>query len=193
MTSTDTDLDAFAIGLRLQSLRQAAKISQRALARDTGVSHATISLIEHGKLNPSFGVLMKLLGGLEISISEFLEGPLPAQDNKVFFPAQDLNRVRLNDGKITYSQIAGQTRDRAMLFQHEVYEPGSDTGDTRLAHDSEEAGIIIDGQLEVTVGDQRRILKAGDCYYFNSRIPHRFRNIAARRCVLVTSCVPPSF
>jgi mannose-6-phosphate isomerase-like protein (cupin superfamily) len=49
-----------------------------------------------------------------------------------------------------------------------------------LTHDAEEGGVIIRGKLEVTVGDQVRVLGPGDAYYFDSRTPHRFRNAGAR-------------
>jgi mannose-6-phosphate isomerase-like protein (cupin superfamily) len=62
-----------------------------------------------------------------------------------------------------------------------------------LSHDAEEGGIILEGRLEVTVGDQVRVLSAGDAYLFNSRVPHRFRNTGSTECVLVTACTPPTF
>jgi mannose-6-phosphate isomerase-like protein (cupin superfamily) len=47
--------------------------------------------------------------------------------------------------------------------------------------------------LEVTVGDQRRMLEPGDAYYFDSRLPHRFRNPGEEECEVVSACTPPSF
>jgi mannose-6-phosphate isomerase-like protein (cupin superfamily) len=43
------------------------------------------------------------------------------------------------------------------------------------------------------VGDQRRVLGPGDAYYFDSRLPHRFRNIGEEVCEIVSACTPPSF
>jgi mannose-6-phosphate isomerase-like protein (cupin superfamily) len=62
-----------------------------------------------------------------------------------------------------------------------------------LTHDAEEGGIIIRGRLEVTVGDQVRVLGPGDAYYFDSRTPHRFRNIGDEECEVVSANSPPSF
>ena len=62
-----------------------------------------------------------------------------------------------------------------------------------LEHEGEEGGIILSGRLEVTVGEATRILGAGDAYYFNSRQPHRFRNVGNEACTLVSSCSPPTF
>ena len=70
---------------------------------------------------------------------------------------------------------------------------GADTGEVMLRHDSEEGAVVIHGQLEITVGDQRRVLGPGDAYYFDSRLPHRFRNVGDGECEVVSACTPPSF
>jgi len=49
------------------------------------------------------------------------------------------------------------------------------------------------GQIEVTVNGQSRILGPGDAYYFDSRLPHRFRNPGDEECEIVSACTPPSF
>jgi transcriptional regulator with XRE-family HTH domain len=56
------------IGVRLRQVRLANGLSQRALAKKTGVSNATISLIESNKLNPSVSVLKRILAGRNIQI-----------------------------------------------------------------------------------------------------------------------------
>ena len=62
-----------------------------------------------------------------------------------------------------------------------------------LSHQGEEAGIIIEGRLEVTVGEQTKVLGPGDAYLFKSATPHRFRALKNKRCVVVSACTPPTF
>jgi mannose-6-phosphate isomerase-like protein (cupin superfamily) len=62
-----------------------------------------------------------------------------------------------------------------------------------LQHSGEECGIVLSGSLEVTVGTERRILQAGEAYYFNSSLPHRFRNLGEDICEVVSAATPPSF
>ena len=45
-----------------------------------------------------------------------------------------------------------------MTIMHERYRPQADTGSDMLSHKGEEGGIILAGQLEVTVGGQSRVL-----------------------------------
>ena len=76
---------------------------------------------------------------------------------------------------------------------HETYPPGADTGPELLRHEGEEAGIVISGQIEITAGGQRRVLRQGEGYLFDSRLPHRFRNPGPEPCVIVSACTPPTF
>ncbi|WP_231874799.1 cupin domain-containing protein [Acetobacter cerevisiae] len=75
----------------------------------------------------------------------------------------------------------------------EVYAPRTDTGKTMLHHTGEEGGVVISGEIEVIVADQRAILGPGDAYYFDSNLPHRFRNIGKEPCHIVSAATPPSF
>ena len=59
------------IGRRLREIRTRLGVSQRQLARVSGVANATISQIEAGKLNPTVSMLKKVLDGVPISMSEF--------------------------------------------------------------------------------------------------------------------------
>ena len=78
-----------------------------------------------------------------------------------------------------------------MLYEH--YPPGADTGPDLYSHEAEEAGIVIDGQIEITVGSETRLLNTGDAYLFNSRLAHRFRNPGDTPCTIVSACTPPTF
>jgi quercetin dioxygenase-like cupin family protein len=60
-----------------------------------------------------------------------------------------------------------------------------------LTHEGEECGIVLEGEIELTVGDQRRVLGPGDAYYFESSIPHRFRNVSKKQAVIISACSPP--
>lgn len=178
------------IGARLKSVRQRRNLSQRALARQAGVTNATISLIESNQVNPSVGALKRVLDGIPMSLAEFFALELPAP-RKAFYKAEELAEV--GKGKISYRQVGADLSGRALQILVERYAPGADTGRIMLRHEGEEGGVIIRGRMEVTVAGQVRVLGPGDAYYFESRQPHRFRNIGQEPCELISACTPPSF
>ena len=178
------------IGVRLRAIRTDLKLSQRKLARQSGVANATISQIEAGKLNPTVSMLKKVLDGIPISLGEFFGDQFETRD-RVFFRADEL--IEIADGGVSFRQVGANLSSRAIQLIKECYQPGAGTGKHSLTHEGEECGIILSGRLEVTVGDESAVLRAGDAYYFKSHQPHTFRNPGNEPCELITACTPPSF
>jgi len=176
---------------RLRRLRERHQLSQRELAKRSCVSNATISLVESGRLNPSIGNLKRILDGIPISVAEFFAMEVRTERPQVFFRAAELIEIGRDD--ISYRQVAARLTDKALQILHERFAPGADTGKIPLRHKSQEGGVVIKGRIELTVGDQVRVLEAGDAYYFDSTLPHRFRNIGDVECELISACSPPSF
>lgn len=176
------------VGARLKTVRKLYGWSQRELAKRAGVTNATISLIEQGRVSPSVGSLNKVLGGIPMSLAEFFTLQLD-DSSQVFFRADEMPDVAT--GAIQSRLLAASIGERAMSILRQTYPPGWDTGPELLSHVSEEGGIVVSGQLEVTVGAEIAVLSAGDGYYFSSRRPHRFRNPADCDCILITAHSPP--
>jgi transcriptional regulator with XRE-family HTH domain len=177
------------ISERLRDLRLSHKMSQRALARRSGISNATISLIESGKLNPSVAVLKSILIGLKTDLAEFFADGT-GDPEPLVYRAQDL--LEIGQGKISFRQVGHGLEGRTVQILHERYAPGADTGKVALHHDGEEGGVVIRGELELTIDGERHLLGPGDAYYFKSSRPHRWRNTGTEECELVSACSPPS-
>lgn len=178
------------IGSRLRHIRMRHNLSQRELARRSGVTNATISLMESNKLNPSVGALKRVLDGIPIGLSEFFA--LSSEGStRYFYRAEDL--IEIGKGPISYKQVGERLLGRHLQILMERYEPGADTGRVPLSHKGEEGAVVLSGRLEVTVKDQRRILGPGQAYLFESHLPHRFRNVGKEPCELISACTPPSF
>jgi transcriptional regulator with XRE-family HTH domain len=178
------------VGGRLRAVRLQHGLSQRELAKRAGLTHSTISLIEQNRVSPSVGSLKKILDSIPITLSEFFAEGM-GDEAQIFYHHTEL--VELASGKISYRQVGRHLKGRALQILHERLAPGADTGEMMLQHNAEEGGVIVRGALEVTVGTAKRVLKPGDAYYFNSNLPHRFRNVGDEECELVSACTPPSF
>ena len=169
------------IGARLRRTRLRHRLSQRQLARQSGVANATISQIEAGKLNPTVSMLKKVLDGIPVRLSEFFSDE-PETPDRVFFRADELTEIA--DGGVSFLQVGANLNDKAIQFIKECYQPGAGTG---------RHAMILKGRLQVPVGDRSAILRAGDAYYFRSNQPHSFMNPGSEPCELISACTPPSF
>lgn len=192
--------DEIDIGTRLKSVRTARRMSQRELARKSGVTNGTISQIEQNATSPSVSSLKRILDAIPMSLTEFFAVDDSDWDaEKIFYRADELRELNpqkmfgvSSAGGMSLRQV-GDGRNNAIQMLHERYAPGSDTGRELYSHDSEEAGIVVSGEIEITVGDKTAVLGPGDAYVFDSRVPHRFRNAGDVECVIISACTPPSF
>lgn len=64
--------------------------------------------------------------------------------------------------------------------------------ETPYTHEGEECGVIIQGRLEFTIGNQTCILEEGDSIYFDASIPHRWRNDGKKDVHVVWAVTPPT-
>jgi transcriptional regulator with XRE-family HTH domain len=179
------------VGARLRMVRDRCGLSQRELAKRAGVTNGTISLIEQNRVSPSISSLKKVLEGLPMTLADFFTFDGDPQTPKVFYQSQELPNLGTEKIRLLLVGTAHERRDIAILREH--YETGADTGPDMLSHEGQEGGVVISGTVEVTVNDESRLLGPGDAYYFDSRLPHRFRNAGDTPCEIVSASSPPTF
>ncbi|SFT76842.1 cupin domain-containing protein [Sedimentitalea nanhaiensis] len=187
------------IGGRLRNMRETRGLTQRDLAARAGLTNGAISLIEQNKSSPSVASLKRLLDAIPITMSEFFSEFEENSTAKYFYGADELTELSPQDGgpgngtpRVSLRQVGDASR-HALQMLHEIYPPGADTGPDPISHDGEEAGVVVSGIIEITVEDQTRVLNPWDGYLFDSRLPHRFRNIGECDCVIISACTPPTF
>jgi len=179
----------FNAGKRLRGIREMYGLSQRALAKKAGVTNGIISMIEQNRNSPSLATLKKILDAIPISFSEFFSINI-SEPKKIVFKADEL--VEIGTSGFSFKQVGKDLKEKAMQILHERIAPGADSGDEMLHHESEEGGVVVNGSLELTVGGEVFILGPGDAYYFDSRIPHRFRNLGEIEVEMISACSPPT-
>jgi len=181
-----------AVGSRIRDLRREHKFSLETIADRTDLSIGFLSQIERGLSSPSLRVLATLADVLGVGIAA-LFGARPSGDAASGVVTREVQRAEL---KLWRTGISKQllspagTESRLNLFLVHM-EPGGNTGDELYAHDGEEAGLVLEGEMILTVDAETWTLKQGDSFRFASRRPHRFSNPAedAKAVVLWVNCV----
>ena len=73
-------------------------------------------------------------------------------------------------------------------------DPGGGTGSDPYTHDSdEEVVVVLEGVLDLWVGDEHYVLREGDAITYPSRIPHWNVNHGADQAKVLFCITPPSF
>src|SRR3984893_12009030 len=182
-----------AVGQRIRDLRRTRAMSLETLAVRTDLSIGFLSQIERGLSSPSLRVLATLADVLGVGIAGLFgdkENTGAVPDAVVTRERQraELNLWRTGISKQLLSPAGSEGRLNLFLVH---MEPGGSTGDALYKHDGEEAGLVVSGEMKLTVDAKSWILKQGDSFRFASRRPHRFGNPSrdTKAIVLWVNCV----
>ena len=177
------------VGNRLQAVRKLKGLSQRELARRVGVTNSTISLIEQNRVSPSVGSLKKVLDGIPMSMADFFAADDDQSHLSPFYSEAD--QPNLGQKGIDYFLVGAGQPNRSLEVLREIMQPGADTGEDRIRHSGHEGGVVVQGQLELTVGDETRLLGPNEGYYFEGSTPHRFRAVGDKPLFIISANTSP--
>lgn len=172
------------IATRLQHIRKMYGLSQRELAKRAGVTNSSVSMIEQGRVSPSFSSLEKLLKGIPMTVKDFFNLAYES-DEQCFYRSFELFEGSEN-GVDSYSLGQQQSNSsRALIYQ--VYNPQTDSGEHMLVEKNISRGIVIQGELEITVNNQCQQLEPGDGFVVEPLSPYRIRNNKEEKAIVVIS------
>lgn len=181
------------IGPEIRDLRRAREMTLPELSRLSGCSTGFLSQVERGLSSPSVDALRRIATALGVNISWFFRnesGDDPAERD-VVVRAGKRRSLGFKTG-ITDELLSPHLRgDLELLLCR--FPPGAVSGEEPYTHRGEEAGIIVEGRLELVVEDRAFLLEAGDSFGFASTLPHRYHNPGAIEAVVIWAITPPSY
>jgi len=162
------------LGERVLAIRRQRGFMLREVAEKTGVSIAMLSMIERGRSNPSIGTLHALADAFGVRMSELLHSIEPPDQHSIVRRAENQEVIRGASG--VERRIMIDDPERGYELAENRYEPGTASARVPLHHHGYEFGLILEGQLEVTMEDHVYVARTGDAIKLDSNRPHRFRN-----------------
>jgi ribosome-binding protein aMBF1 (putative translation factor)/quercetin dioxygenase-like cupin family protein len=163
------------VGSRVRRVRENRGLSLGDISQRTNISVEVLERIESGDMAPPLGTVIKLAKALEMKMGYFISGEenrpytiVRGEDRKV------VSRYDSQKGKYygyTYESLAPHKRDRHMEPFLVTLDP-SETEEERSAHDGQEFIYVLEGVMEVRLGDELHLLEPGDAIYYDSTIPH---------------------
>jgi transcriptional regulator with XRE-family HTH domain len=151
------------IAARIRDLRSARGLSLEALANRCRVSRSMISLIERGETSPTAVVLDKLTAGLGVTLSSLFEAPKPVESPvsrraaQVSWRDPQSGYVRRN---VSPGSAVSPIQIIAVEFPPRARVAYESTVRDRVVH---QQIWVLEGTIEVTVGEERHRLQEGDC------------------------------
>ncbi|WP_409291514.1 cupin domain-containing protein [Peribacillus sp. SCS-37] len=166
------------IGSRIHFYRKKKGYTAGKLADLTGVSQSMISQIERGMAAPSLDTLWKLSFFLGVDVFSFFEEQEP--DSVKIIRRNEHKKMEMSRPHVWYEMLAPNTGRKYKFFKM-ILDEAQEEDQPQMLHSGEESGYILEGMVEVSVGDEVYVLSEGDSITFDSSIPHSFRNIGSGR------------
>jgi len=173
----DQEKDEIRVGERIKSLRETKGLSLKELAESSGFSTALLSQMENHLISPSLGTMVKLAAAFGVKVGDLLgethEEPftIVRKDER-----KKVSRFASKDGVkygYSYESLGFEKKDRRMEPFIVTLEPATVKTLKTSVHDGEEFIFVLEGEMEVILGDHTDILYPGDSIYYDSTIPHR--------------------
>jgi transcriptional regulator with XRE-family HTH domain len=168
------------LGKTIKRLRNAYNYSLGDLSEQSGVAKSIISQIEKNETNPTLSTLFKLSRALNAPIEDMLKGDdSPALVEKLGPSGTPL--LMSDDGKCRL-RIIGWIKiiELVQTYYFEADEGGVLESDPHPVGSIENL-TILQGQVEIMVGDERFPLNAGETARYRADRPHRITNTGAAK------------
>lgn len=168
--------DAITHGEKVRAARKARGFTLGELAEQTGIDEKTLGELESGETFLPLGQLIKLSKALSMRMAEVI-----APGTKPFTIVRSGERQsfarfgaerRAKHG-YEYESLAPGKQDAVMQPFVVTLMPAA--ADEPSSHDGQEFIYVLDGEMEVVVGDTRDVLRAGDAVYYDSTTIHLVR------------------
>jgi transcriptional regulator with XRE-family HTH domain len=166
------------LGQRIRHRRRTLGLSLTELAKGAGISIGSLSQIERGLSSPSIRVLSGLANVLQFALSDFFTdaGVSLRREGGVVTRASTRKHLAFWRSGISKELVTPVTGTRGTDLYIVLIEAGGTTGAQVYTHAGEDAGYVLEGDLELSVDGEIYFLGPGDGFRFESTLPHSFRN-----------------
>lgn len=164
------------IGKKMQSLRKAKKLTLTDLSQKSGIQLATLSRIENMKMVGTIESHINIAKALGVDVTELYKD-IDKQPKMVeFSEAQARTDVFTHSEHSSYEILTKNVLQKQMMPILIRIDPLGKTNKEQNQPNSEKFIFVLEGKIEVAVGDQKFELNKHNTLYFDASLPHYFIN-----------------
>jgi len=180
------------IGEQIRELRRVKGMTLQQVADAAGISTGYLSQIERNRSKLPIGVLKRIADLLGVHMNWFFQPETagPPEERDVIVRAARRRRMSFTGTGISEELLSPNLNGPLELLLSTIA-PGSDSD--YYSHGGVEAGIVIEGVLDLWVGERSFRLETGDSFSFKSTVPHRCANPGTQPTRVVWVITPPHY
>lgn len=180
------------LGQRVRQFRVDKGLTQNDLAELSGLSHSALSKIENNQLSPTFETILKIIGGLNIDISDLLtsiqnETPRTRQ----VFTRKGKGKIHETENYL-YETLCNEIINKKMIpILTRIKSHSLEKFGKMMRHSGEELFFVLEGTVELITEHYASVkLEQGDCAYFDSSMGHACISTEEKDAVLFWVSTP---
>jgi len=170
------------LGERIRTMRERQNVGIEQLAHKTGYAVEYLKEIEDGKISPPVGVLIQISRGLAVDSASLLADEKKKERRKSY-----IQRTKA----YSYKTLTPGAEDKHLWAYLVTLEPKKQHEMVAYKHEGEEFVYVVDGRVEIQVGDETNVVKKGGSLHFNSGISHNLKNLSSKQSVLLVVVYTP--
>lgn len=197
---SESEIDAQRLGSEIREVRKARGLTLVELSENVSCSVAYLSRIERGTTRISVELLRDISDALSVDPAWFfprrkghgplershvvratsrrpLSGMYTRSTQELGFEDELLSSTLSGECYLLLSRFAAGTGSPPEAMEGYVFE-------------GEQHGLVLSGEIVLTLGDEKIVLKTGDSFSYPSTIPHRFRNNTEAEATMVWAMAP---
>ncbi|BBO83838.1 helix-turn-helix domain-containing protein [Desulfosarcina ovata] len=172
------------VGKRIKKARTDKKMTYATLANETGFSIDFIKQVESGKVTPPVGSLLQLSRALEIDSGDLLKDEEGRMQDRI-------KAYTKRTSNYAYTTLTPGAENKHLKAFRVKIDAKQDHPGVSYNHTGEEFVYVLEGTIEVMVGEHINALGPGDSLHFNSGIQHLLRNTGETDAELIVVIYNP--
>ncbi len=159
------------LGPLVRKRRKALGLTLRALCDRAGLSPGYLSQVENDKAVPTLGTLAQVAHALDVGLDYFVTEPRPAD---ALSRTEGRQRFSISGAAVVYEAVSADYPG-SELTSYILHVPPGYVSES-VSHAGEEIVVILDGEIEQTLGGQVMAMRPGDCLHYSGAVPHAWAN-----------------
>lgn len=170
---------------RLRGLRDALDLSREEMAEQCGIEPTLLALYESGSSDIPVSFLHRLAAIYGIELTALLFGLEPKMDT--YYVTRSGNGVKVERSKAySYQDLAAGFTHRTMAPFLVKIAPGATDAHVNLnTHEGQEFNYILNGEVQITVGNKTIHLSHGDSIMFDAQIAHGLTAVGDKEATII--------
>lgn len=159
------------VGQKIRIIRERKRLSQQAVAEQSGLSRNTLSLIERGKSSPTVSTLKRIASALSVDINAFFD---PSGKTSIVYTKSE-KRPSLLLSECLLSDLGAGLVEQYVTPLFVRLEPGARSGNP-VSHEGQDFIFCLKGEVIFHVNNHTYVLGPGDSLLYDAHLGHRFLN-----------------